>query len=135
MKSRTGSGIACTGAGGGVGLRVAHAPVGERAAFAVDHAADGCAPDDIASRADPDSSAVSGNTARYGGWIYLVRDDYLYTESTVTLNGSSSVTGNTATEGLGGGILNHNAAVFVCSALVAIRPNDPDDPPVTLPCT
>jgi len=48
---------------------------------------------------------------------------------------AASVTGSVAGI-VGGGIFNDPAGkVFVCSDLVAISPNDPDDPPETLPCT
>lgn len=106
-----------------------------------------------------DSSTVSGNEARWGGGIVNQ-----LTLSTLTLNGSSSVTENTAWE-WGGGIaangtltLNDTASVtenmaegwsggigidpdpkyqgriFICSDQVVISPNDPDDPPETQPC-
>jgi hypothetical protein len=69
-----------------------------------------------------DASSVSGNTARYGG-------GGISNEATLTLNGSSSVTGNTATNGFGGGIRNRGLGhVYVCSDLVVLSPNDPDDP-------
>ena len=48
-----------------------------------------------------------------------------------SLNGSASVTGNTASVE-GGGIYSDPAYVshvYVCSTLVAISPNDSDDPP------
>jgi len=76
------------------------------------------------------SSSVSGNTAEHGGGIYMGYNP----RGALTLNGSSSVTGNTATKGFGGGIRNVGGSVYVCSDLVAIGPNDPDDPPETLPC-
>jgi len=100
-----------------------------------------------------DSSSVSGNTAGYGGGIYngwhtgldiydsssvtgntAVRGGGIYAfYSFLSLYDSSSVSGNTAGE-VGGGIVNDTGVLYVCSDLVAISPNDPDDPPETLPC-
>jgi hypothetical protein len=53
------------------------------------------------------------------------------------MRGSASVTGNevVATAGIeGGGILLGEGTLYVCSDLVRISPNDPDDPPEFLPC-
>lgn len=75
------------------------------------------------------TSSVSGNSAGYGAGIVV--DD----GGSLTLGGSASVTGNTAVNE-GGGIYTEVAEdrVYICSAQVAISPNDPDDPPATLPC-
>jgi predicted outer membrane repeat protein len=67
--------------------------------------------------------------ARRGGGILVSAGDLI-------LDGAASVTGNEATVN-GGGIYVRGALteVYVCSPYVAISPNDPDDPPPTLPCT
>ena len=75
------------------------------------------------------TSSVSGNSAGYGAGI-VVNDG-----ATLILDDAASVTGNTAVNE-GGGIYVEvpEDKVYVCSALVAISPNSPDDPPATLPC-
>ena len=70
---------------------------------------------------------VVGNEAGRGGGIWASRTAELF------LRDSASVTDNVALR-RGGGIFTRRAAVHVCSGTVAISPNDPDDPPPTLPC-
>ena len=73
------------------------------------------------------ASSVTGNSAGHGGGI---ANDRL-----LVLDGSASVTGNTAlTEGGGVIRLGPFDVLRVCSELVALSPNDPDDPPQTEPC-
>lgn len=75
------------------------------------------------------TSSVSGNRAGFGAGI-AVNDG-----GSLTLDGSASVTGNTAvSEGGGVFIEGVEDKVYICSALVAISPNNPDDPPATSPC-
>jgi hypothetical protein len=98
------------------------------------------------------SSVVSGNTARSeGGGIIndglltlndsasVVRNSSLdlgggiFNLQTVVLNDSSSVIDNTAGTA-GGGIFDSSGTVYLCSNLVALSPNTPDDPPTTTTC-
>jgi endonuclease YncB( thermonuclease family) len=75
------------------------------------------------------TSSVSGNIAGFGAGI-AVNDG-----GSLILDGSASVTGNTAvSEGGGVFIEGVEDKFYVCSAQVAISPNSPDDPPATLPC-
>lgn len=75
-----------------------------------------------------DSAAIHANTARLGGGVWQGEDSQTW------LYGSAAVTRNVATE-RGGGILVFGGALFVCSDLVRISPNQPDDPPETKSCT
>jgi hypothetical protein len=76
-----------------------------------------------------DSSSVSRNSAVDGG---LGGGIYNFATYTITLSGSSSVTKNEAS--VGGGIYNDGGTVFVCAgSVVRLSPNDPDDPPSTVP--
>lgn len=73
-----------------------------------------------------DAFSVTGNAAAgVGGGIYAV--------GYVSMYDAVSVTGNTAT-GAGGGIF-VAGSLSICSDLVAISPNDPDDPPAGLACS
>ena len=85
-----------------------------------------------------DSSSVSGNTADgdndragAGGGIWSGSEDFPH-YFTVTLKGSSSVTGNVAA---GGGGVSMNSTINACDNTGvdewtgAISPNSPDDPP------
>ena len=103
-------------------------------------------------------SSVRANRARNGGGIFHESDQGLlkasaavrantatgdgggisasgYLGDAVTLKGAAEVIGNVA-GGAGGGIFlpSTGGAVYVCSARVAISPNEPDDPPPTQPC-
>jgi hypothetical protein len=75
------------------------------------------------------ASSVTGNSAGYGAGI---ANDGL---GRITLSDSASVTGNTAINE-GGGIYRSGPVdvLYVCSDLVAISPNQPDDPPETSSC-
>lgn len=80
------------------------------------------------------SVMVTGNSAgTSGGGIYNRRESS-GVDASITLSDSTSVTGNTAGTS-GGGLLNDGGAIYECSELVAISPNEPDDPPATLPCS
>lgn len=76
------------------------------------------------------SSRVSGNeaTSSGGGIVTLWASGVL---PPIWLYGTSSVVENTAAAG--GGI-STEGSVYACSDEVAISPNDPDDPPVVVPC-
>jgi hypothetical protein len=73
------------------------------------------------------ASVVCDNAAERGGGVRMRR------RSEVWLYDGSSVVGNQATD-WGGGLAGRGL-VHVCSGNAAISPNDPDDPPPTLPCT
>jgi hypothetical protein len=75
------------------------------------------------------ASSVAGNTSGYGAGI--VNDGL----GMITLRDAASVTGNTAINE-GGGLYRNGPedVVYVCSDLVALSPNQPDDPPTTSSC-
>lgn len=75
------------------------------------------------------ASWVTGNSAGYGAGI--VNDGL----GRIRMNDYASVTGNTAINE-GGGIYRNGPedVLYVCSELVAISPNEPDDPPETSSC-
>ena len=103
------------------------------------------------------SASVHSNTADYGGGIVA-------TGKGVTLRGAASISGNTATStgggiwtsasffgpppvwlygtaaivgnmaGETGGGIAGDGPIYLCSDEVSISPNDPDDPPPTMPC-
>lgn len=76
------------------------------------------------------AATVSGNSARRkGGGMYVSG------RTTIRLRDSASVVDNFAFEGGGLYPASPEGRVFVCSDLVTISPNDPNDPPPILPCT
>ncbi len=76
--------------------------------------------------------SITGNTATRGGGVYNSHAEYF--DPRVVLKGAAAVIRNVA-NGAGGGIFNEpGGKVFVCSVLVTISPNDPDDPPPTRSC-
>ena len=76
--------------------------------------------------------SITGNTATRGGGVYNSHAEYF--DPRVVLKGAAAVIRNVA-NGAGGGIFNEpGGKVLVCSVLVTISPNDPDDPPPTRSC-
>jgi hypothetical protein len=71
-----------------------------------------------------DNSQVVGNAALLGGGIYSSNASG---PSSVTLNGESTITGNTATGGQGGGIYNEAGSTVSVNDSGSITGNIPDD--------
>jgi hypothetical protein len=76
------------------------------------------------------STRIVGNTAttKAGGIFVHTK------KGTVFLYDDASITGNQAGKVGGGVYVPSTGKVYLCSPGVRISPNDPDDPPPTLPC-
>jgi len=77
-----------------------------------------------------DNSSIVGNVGRFGGGIYNLSFPVDPSECPVlcvTLNGSSTITGNVATGGAGGGIYNENGGTVIVNDNGSITGNSPDD--------
>ena len=76
-----------------------------------------------------DSSSIADNVGLFGG-IYNLNfavDPSECPSLCVTLNGSSTITGNVATGGAGGGIYNENGGTVIVNDNGSITGNSPDD--------
>ena len=77
-----------------------------------------------------DDSSIAGNVGRFGGGIYNLNFAVEPSECPylcVILNGSSTITGNVATGGAGGGIYNENDGTVIVNDNGSITGNSPDD--------
>lgn len=77
-----------------------------------------------------DDSSITGNVGRFGGGVYnanLPVDPSECPSICVTLNGSSTITGNHAKNGAGGGIYNANGGTVLVNDSSSITGNIPDD--------
>ena len=76
-----------------------------------------------------DDSSIAGNVGLFGGVLNsnFPVDPSQCPSQCVTLNGSSTITGNVATGGAGGGIYNANGGTVLVNDLSSITGNTPDD--------